>query len=297
MNLYGDKYALLDEFRAFSLIDLKYRNIDPIYEVISKSTMSSKDKKRFILSSLLNHDVRQSIILASEENDKSYYDLLKKQYEEGKVAKERKDVASRETNSKSRTYGTQIPLLRMKKPEEWVDLVIDRVIKTKSWGESMKVAKLIPTFGEYFAFKVSDMVESVFNIDSYEVVWDDWFRKSLPKGALTGFETVLTGKKLIQRQISEIRLDMNLINFFDNELKYFSSFVCPHNENRMIGVGEIETFLCDFRKHKKGTFLHGGKVEKIIEGLDKSSSCRIHKDLLNGATNLIYNYNTLKGEL
>ena len=293
MNLYGDKYALLDEFREFSLVDLKYRNIDPIYEVISKSTMSAKDKKRFIISSLLNHDVEQSIILASEEDDKVYYDLLKKQYEEGKVAKERKDVASRETNIKSRAFGTQIPLLRIRKPEEWVDAVIDKVVKTKSWGESMKVAKLIPTFGEYFAFKVSDMVESVFNIDSYKVIWDEGFKKSLPKGALTGFETVLTGKKLISRQTNEIRSDIILVEFFENELKYFNNFVCPHNENRMLGVGEIETFLCDFRKYKKGTFIHGGKVEKIKSALSKSSSCRLHKDLSNGATSLIENYDLL----
>ena len=276
-------FELQDGFRDFSFKHIAFGDVDPIYTMVRNSGLSHEDKKRFIFSHLMVYDLKSSIALANEPDDDKYYDKLLQLFTEAKVGKDRKDVASRETNIKSRVFGTQLPKLRNQSPEDWVQCAIDETVKHKSWSASLSASKKIPTFGEYFSFKLADMIETVFDIPEYSVQWGPDFLKSVPRGSLTGYEMVRTGSNHKFRTKEEIRKCSLMATFYINQVEFFKDYVCPQNPNRAIGVQEIETLLCDYRKLRKGTLQHGDKVLKLKHGIDHNIDLRIAQDLLIGA--------------
>ena len=286
-NLYYDgdqpEYEMLDGFRAFSFKHIALGDVDPIYTMIRNADMTDNQKKRMMFSHLMVYDLKSSIPLCSIDDTDLYYDEVYKLFKEEKVGKDRKDVASRETNPKSRTFGTQIPKMRTKSPEEWVDIAINEVKQSLDWGKSIQASKEVPTFGEYFAFKLSDMIETIFEFDGYNVKYDSGFLKSMPRGALTGYEMVRTGSRHKFRDKEEIRKCVDMKSFYDVHLEFFSSYACPHKPTRKIGVTEIETLLCDYRKMCKGTLKHGDKVYKLKEALNKYPDLEVSNQLLVGA--------------
>jgi hypothetical protein len=281
-NLFDDEYIMLDEFRKFSFQHIALGDVDPIYTMIRNSELSDNEKKRLIFSNLMVYDLKHSIKLTSIPDDQ-YYDYVKMLFTEAKVGKDRIDVASRETNVKSRSYNTQIDKMRCNTPEQWIDNVLQNTV---DWNTSIESAKMIPTFGEYFAFKVADMVESIFDMN-YTVKWDDSFRRTIPKGSLSGFELVKTGSATKHRSSEQIRQDPLLEQFFLTELEFFKDYKCPHNPTRCIGVTEIETFLCDFRKTFKGTLNKGDKVLKLKSALEFNVGSDIADKLKSSVDNLI----------
>jgi hypothetical protein len=281
------EFALLDGFRHFSFKHIALGDVDPIYTMIKNSQLSYEEKKRFTFSHLMVYDLKSSIALSDEKNDSIYYDKLLECFKSGKLGKDRKDVASRETNEKSRTFGTQLPKMRMKSPEEWIQIAIDETIKSKSWAASLNASKIIPTFGEYFAFKLADMIETIFDIKDYTVKFDSDFVKSLPRGSLTGYEMVRTGSTSKFRSAEEIRNCELLNKFYLTELEFFKDYACPQNNSRGIGPQEIETLLCDYRKMRKGTLLHGDKVLKLKDGIDYNKGIETAAKLYYGAKPLL----------
>ena len=279
-------FKLLEEFRDFSFKHIALGDVDPIYTMIRNSSLSYDNKKRFIFSHLMVYDLKSSIELANESNNEKYYDKLLQYFKEAKVGKDRKDVASRETNIKSRVFGTQLPLLRNKSPEDWIQYVIEETIKHKSWDNSLIASKKIPTFGEYFSFKLADMIETIFDISEYSVKWSKDFIKSLPRGSLTGYEMVRTGSNHKFRSKEEIRKCSLLGTFYNEQVEFFKDYQCPQNPNRSIGVQEIETLLCDYRKIRKGTLRHGDKVLKLKEGIDYNAN-NFSQELLVGASPML----------
>jgi hypothetical protein len=283
-NLFDDVYILLDEFRKFSFQHIALGEVDPIYTMIRNSELSDTEKKRLIFSNLMVYDLKHSIKLCSIPDDE-YYDYVRMLFKEAKVGKDRIDVASRETNVKSRSYNTQIDKMRIKTPEQWIDNVLEHTV---DWKTSLESAKMIPTFGEYFAFKVADMVESIFDMN-YKPVWSDDFKKTIPKGSLSGFELVRTGSSISKRSSEQIRQDPLLDELFLSELEFFKEYKCPHNPNRCIGVTEIETFFCDYRKTFKGTLNKGDKVLKLRAALEYNNDSLIAEKLKGSVDNLLSN--------
>ena len=280
---YEDEYALLDGFREFSFKHIALGDLDPIYTMVRNARMTESKKKRFIFSHLMVYDLKSSIALADESNDELFYDKVLNCFQSDKVGKDRKDVASRETNIKSRTFGTQIPKMRLKSPEAWVDFAYEETNRSKNWGLSLQASKEVPTFGEYFGFKLADMIETVFDIDGYKVAWTEDFVKSLPRGALTGYEMVLTGSKSKFRSKDEIRNCPTMEKFYKDQLEFFSNVRCPQQPNRSIGVQEVETLLCDYRKVTKGTLQYGDKVLKLKQGIDHNKGLTTSEELFEGA--------------
>ena len=76
-------------------------------------------------------------------------------------------------------------------------------------------------------------------------------------------------------------------------LEFFSSFKCPHKPSRPIGVQEIETLLCDYRKVCKGSLLYGDKVLKLKEGIEVNAGLATAQKLLAGAQPLLDKRNQL----
>lgn len=281
------EFELLDPFREFSFKHIALGDVDPIYTMVRNSALNYDEKKRFIFSHLMVYDLKSSIALSDIKDNNEYYRDLLRCFTESKVGKDRKDVASRETNINSRTYGTQFPKIIVKSPEDWIEQAIQRTSASLSWNESLIASKNIPTFGEYFSFKLADMIETVFDIPNYNVVWDEYFRKSLPRGSLTGYEMVRTGSNHKFRDKSEIRNCSLMEKFYLSELEFFKNYTCPQTPNRTIGVQEIETLLCDYRKMRKNTLKHGDKVLKLQEGIDHNKTLDTALKLFVGAKPLL----------
>lgn len=290
MSVYFDElpieYELLDGFRQFSFKHIALGDVDPIYTMIRNADMTDKQKKRMMFSHLMVYDLKSSIPLC-DSDDNVYYDNVLKYFETAKVGKDRKDVASRETNVKSRSFGTQIPKMRQRSPEEWVDIAMNETYSTKNWYKSLTASKQIPTFGEYFAFKLADMIETIFDIDQYSVGYDAGFVKSMPRGALTGYEMVRTGSNHKFRSKEEIRKCSDMEKFYLTNLEFFSEYKCPHKPIRAIGVQDIETLLCDYRKVRKGTLKHGEKVLKLKDAIDAHPNLETSKRLWVGVEPLL----------
>lgn len=290
-TLYYDEepveYEMLDGFREFSYKHIALGDVDPIYAMIRNSALDYNEKKRFMFSHLMVYDLKSSIALSDIKDNELYYDKLLCYFKESKVGKDRKDVASRETNTKSRMFGTQLPKMRLRSPEDWVEEAIQATQSSKSWGVSLKTSKNIPTFGEYFSFKLADMIETIFDIDNYTVNYDKEFIDSIPRGSLTGYEMTRTGSLHKFRSKEEIRRCSSMSKFYEMHLEFFSSFKCPHKPTRSIGVQEIETLLCDYRKVCKGSLLHGDKVLKLNDGIEFNETLETSQKLLIGAQHLL----------
>lgn len=286
-TLYYDEepveYEMLEGFRKFSYKHIALGDVDPIYAMIRNSALSYEEKKRFMFSHLMVYDLKSSIALSDIKDNELYYDKLLQYFKESKVGKDRKDVASRETNEKSRTFGTQLPKMRLKTPEDWVEEAIQATAQSKSWGVSLQTSKQIPTFGEYFSFKLSDMIETIFDIENYSVEYNKEFIDSIPRGSLTGYEMTRTGSLHKFRSKEEIRKCSSMSKFYEMHLEFFSSFKCPHKPIRSIGVQEIETLLCDYRKMCKGSLLNGDKVLKLKDGIEYNKELETAQKLWVGA--------------
>lgn len=273
------EFFMREQFRDFSFRHIALGEVDPVYTAIKFSDLSEQKKKRMIFSHLMVYDFGRAIQLCEIEDDNKFYDEVLVSFENKLVGKDRVDVASRETHPSSRTRGTQLPKLRTKTPEEWVQQAIDETTKKKTWIDSVEASKNVPTFGDYFGFKLADMIETIFEIPDYKVDFDEGFRKTIPRGTLTGYEFVRTGSTHKFRSKEEIRKCELLENFFLEEEQFFSGVACPQRPNRTIGAQEIETLLCDYRKCCKGTLKQGDKIEKLVKGLDKNVGLKVAKNL------------------
>jgi len=94
---------------------------------------------------------------------------------------------------------------------------------------------------------------------------------------------VRTGSTHKFRTKEEIRKCSLMETFYTDQVEFFKDYVCPQNPNRSIGVQEIETLLCDYRKLRKGTLQHGDKVLKLKHGIDHNIDLRVAQELLIGA--------------
>jgi len=291
------KFALLDELLAFGARHIALGDVDPIYEMTRNSGLDHRGRCRFAFSHLMVYDLKYSIPLADTKDDKAYYDLLTEMFQKEQVGKDRKDVASRETNPKSRSFGTQIPKMRLQSPETWVENAVLETHRTKSWRGSINACKLVPTFGEYFGFKLADIIEAAFDIPDYRVKLDAEFIESMPRGAITGFELVRTGSTSRNRDKSEVRADPDLKLLFETVLEHFRGTACPHNPNREIGVQEVETLLCDYRKMRKGTLTYGDKVLKLQTGISANSELETSVALLKAASPMLERRKCLLNEV
>ena len=286
-----DTWQLYDEFDTFSYKHIALGDVDPVYFMIRYSDLTDRQKKRLIFTNLMIYDLSVSFDVVQIEDKEEFYDKIEEVFKAKKVGKDRKDVAERETNPNSRMFGTQIPKMREHMPEEWVDLAIKETTDHLCWGKSVKGGQLVPTFGEYFGFKMADMIETVFDLDishNYFVHWTEEFRKTIPRGTLTGYEMTRTGKKAGFRKAKEIQKDEDglLKEFFMKKLETFKDTASPHKPTRKICVTEIETLLCDFRKISKGTLNYSDKVKKCQTAIDKnpnniySAGCQVSVDIL-----------------
>lgn len=283
----NEKFALLDELLAFGARHIALGDVDPIYTMVRNSTLDHRMRCRFIFSHLMVYDLKYSIPLADTQDDRQYYDLLTSLFREERVGKDRKDVASRESNPKSRSFGTQIPKMRALPPEVWVENALQETRNKKSWRASLDASKRIPTFGEYFGFKLADMIETVFDTPGYRVSVDDEFISSMPRGAITGFELVRTGSTTRNRDKGVVRADPDLRLLFETVAEHFRGVACPQNPTREIGAQEVETLLCDYRKMRKGTLAYGDKVYKLHTGIAANADLETAKSLLVGAQPMI----------
>ncbi len=273
-----EKWKLFDDFDTFSYKHIALGDVDPVYFMVRYSDLSDLEKKRLIFTNLMIYDLSVSFPIAEIEDKDEFYDKIEEVFKSKSVGKDRKDVAERESNPKSRMFGTQIPKMRKHSPEEWVDLAIAETIEHKCWGKSVKGGQLVPTFGEYFGFKMADMIETVFDLDishGYNVKWTEEFRKTIPRGTLTGYEMTRTGAKTGFRKAKIVQKDEDgmVREFFEAKLETFKDTASPHKPTRKICVTEVETLLCDFRKVSKGTLNYSDKVKKCQTAIDKNPGC------------------------
>lgn len=277
-----DNHVAYLDFHRFSYIHIATGDVDPIYSAIRYSDLTDSDKHKLMFSHLMVYDLKQSIRLA-QEPDETYYDLLTEMFTKKQVGQDRKDVAERETNPKSRSFNTQINKMRNRSPSDWMGEAISLTLcDCDNWINSVKSGQIIPTFGEYFGFKTADMIETIFDYN-HKVVWDDGFKKTIPRGSLTGYECVRTGHTKKFRDTSEIREDDLMREFYLNEIEHFKDFQNPHKPVRGIGVQEIETLLCDYRKYRRGTLDFGQKTQKLMTGINANKG-----HIVDGLTNIVH---------
>lgn len=261
------------EFDSFSYKHIAFNDVDPIYFLVRYANLTDEQKKRIIFTNLMIYDLGTSIDTVAIEDNEKFYDRVIEVFKKKSVGKDRKDVAERESNPKSRTFATQVPKMRKHSPQEWIDLAMEETKSKLSWHGSVEGAKIIPTFGEYFAFKTADMIETCFDLDKshgYKVAWDEGFKKTIPRGALTGYETVRARTRSNFRRPNVVREDEVMQIFYEEKLQKFGHIPCPHKRTRNISVLEVETLLCDFRKVWQGSLDYTEKVMKCKKAIDKN---------------------------
>lgn len=267
------RWELENEFDSFSYKHIAFNDVDPIYFLVRYANLTEEQKKRVIFTNLMIYDLGVSIDTVAIEDKDKFYDRVTEVFQQMKVGKDRKHVAIREGHPNCKTKGTMVPLMREHKPQEWIDLIMEETKQKLSWYESVKSAKMIPTFGEYFAFKTADMIETCFDIDKshgYKVKWDKGFLKTIPRGALTGYETVRARSRSNFRKPPVVREDEEMQIFYEEKLQKFGNIPCPHKRTRNMSVLEVETLLCDFRKVWQGSLDYTEKVMKCKKAIDKN---------------------------
>jgi hypothetical protein len=276
-------YPLLDIY-TFGEHLLKSKDIDPVYVVLNNSGWSTELKARWCLAYWCTYHVGVASYVAAHEAPTEYWWTL------GEVAQNVKQApgGGRWPRGKERRHwrgGQAISsfedLMRRygKKPEGFVEAVATPVgapsddrydppwpvgnVPGRGWPalEYKLVAQRVQEhvgFGPWMSFKIADMLEQVFRVpvsfdnaavfmfkDPKEAALRFWRLKyKLPENARPNDEAEVINKVVAHLQ------------------DHFQEFLAP-NENRFVGLQEVETILCKWKSHLNGHYPLNNDIEEL----------------------------------
>ena len=247
----NNKYKLYDSFITNSKYYIEERDIDPIYNLFRQlKKLNHPSYNKLLFSHIMTYETNSMMILMNTNSAEEYYLSLRTIFKERKVGKYRLRTISA---LKEKFFEAIVK----KTPHQWIQDITDQLLKKPlTFTQACKIANnSIPSIGEYFSFKIIDVLETS-GVISLDMSFDG-FRKSIPKGSMVGYITLKDGESTSPpsaETIKEYQNSNHIKEFYEHVLAHDLNLPCPHAD-RKLAVTEVETLLCDFRKFLKGTAL------------------------------------------
>jgi len=140
-----------------------------------------------------------------------------------------------EASSKALTY-----LKRQGSPE----IIVETMINGDTFQEISDSVQQFPLFGSWISFKIVDMTDQVLG---YDVDYSDC-HLGIYKDPRQGAALILHGDW--KADIT----DEELIHTVERLIKEFKRHTAPPTHERRVGIMEIETILCKYKSHHKGSY-------------------------------------------
>jgi hypothetical protein len=269
----------------FGEILLTTKDLDPIYVLLLNSGLDSDTIKRWMLSYWCFYDAGVSSYLSQYEGDTFWYHFEIAAHNEQKTP-----LGGRWARGKERRHwrgstahiSSAMLIDNYGKPEDVVNYLMPAFGHKEQYISVAERVKTLFGFGDWIAFKVADMLETVLGCDISFSQSAVFMFKDPKKGAImleeqrkleAGENTTVTNTEAaIQRSVDYLQ-------------EKFGMHLAPPNYTRNVGLQEIETILCKWKSHVRGKYPIGNDLVEIYEGLHAwQNETKIANQMLNQFT-------------
>lgn len=249
------KYPLMT-IEEFGRELIASEDLDPIYTMLHRSSLSWEQKSRWCLAYWCFYHAGVCSYIV-EQPEQKFWGLMM-------------DAAINDRSRKTWPRGTERRHFRASAAINSVRYMTDNFRSASAVvdyfgsgildlvGVANRVTS-IPAFGPWIAFKVADMMERCLN-----------FQVKFYVGHLYFYKTPIQGAELACEKWTSAHLPpREALGYAVSRLqREFKDFMAPPSYNRPVGIQEIETVLCKWKSHMGGHYEPGKDTKEIRHGLD-----------------------------
>jgi len=235
-------------YKQFGKHLLNTQELDPIYVMLYNHGIGGADLKRWCLAYWCFYSAGVASAI-TEAGSAKFHDMMRKaQNKRWPRGAERRHFRGEASNN---------AIKHLRKQGRAEDIV-DRLLEDSTFQGVCNAAQQLPLFGPWISFKIADMAEQVLGVpmdysDCYLGIYKD------PR---QGAALIRYGDW--KKDIS----DQDLMNTVNKLIKEFKEYDAPPHYNRKVGIMEVETILCKYKSHYKGSYpLHKDSIE-VYHGLE-----------------------------
>lgn len=222
-------------------------DLDPIYIMLCKSRMDLNLLKRWCLAYWCFYHAGVASAIA-EAPPSSFWKMMKKaDQDKWPRGKERRHFRAANSANALDSMSASSPTA-----------IVDKMISGDTFKELSKNVTSFPQFGSWMAFKIADMREQVFGV---ETNFPD-LHLGIYKDPRQGAALIATGDWRSHIGISQVK------EVVDKLIKDFRKYDAPPFYRRKVNVMEVETILCKYKSHVKGHYPLLNDCRDIYEGLE-----------------------------
>jgi hypothetical protein len=221
------------------------KDIDPVYEIpFLDAFRGNFDKIRFVYAYLLFYDVGVALALSRLDTEWGTLEFVQQVSLFALTKRSRRGVERRHFRAKhaewTATAGRSVY-------SEFYDCTVSH----HSWKNSISALKKLPSFGDWLAFKATDMLERTNLVHAYKNSDD---------------ECLATWYGVPEEGWSIIKVQEN----YNNKREFLSDILqlklrLPGGGFRQIfNMQEIETLCCKYKSHTNGRYEPGNDVKHVM---------------------------------
>jgi hypothetical protein len=260
---------LLEAASEFGARLITTGDLDPVYVALwhanRQGVFSGKQLERWLLAYWLFYDCGEASRLAEQDSSLGFYHALSAALPRAHRGAERRHfrgVQARRCVDWLRSHYSE--------PADFVWSLVNwqPLGANVRFSTVWKRLTLAPMFGQWIAWKASDMLERVLD-------WPVEFRgaeMAMHTDPLVGARLVATGEL---GQPADAGMTVSVVQALVAKL---SAYKAPPSDNRGVGLQEVETVLCKFKSHFKGHYRVGKDTVEIQASLERAN-CRLANQL------------------
>lgn len=239
-------YPRLDYYQ-FSNYLLDSYDLDPIYYILVRSNMSNKQTARWLLAYWCYYHAGVASYLSEIADPIAYYERMYKGVKSFPRGTERRHFRGDSAYKAVRYLSNYGP------PEA----VVNYMVSSNNFMElSYKVQEFV-MFGPWIAWKIADMAERVLDVNV-----------DFSNANLAMYRDPVQGAALVRYNDWQHPIDASEVaKVVELTLFKLGDRLAPPSDDRLINIQEVETFLCKWKSHIKGSYPLYKDMTEIKEGL------------------------------
>jgi hypothetical protein len=222
-------------YKQFGKHLLTTEDLDPVYTMLHRAKLKPDLLARWCLAYWCFYHTGVASRIAETPSNKFHALMRKAQTAKWPRGAERRHFRG-DASSKALTY-----LKKLGPPEA----IVEHMTYGDSYSEVTYNVQKIPLFGPWIAFKIVDMCSQVLgrtNIDYSDC-------------HLGIYKDPRQGAALIKHGDWTVEItDKDLVATVNKLIKEFKRYSAPPQHLRKVGIMEIETILCKYKSHYKGSY-------------------------------------------
>ena len=221
-------------YKEFGRHLLKSKDLDPVYVMLHKAGLDRDQLSRWCLAYWSFYHVGVASRIA-EASPRSFYRLMMKAHNE---------KWPRGAERRHFRGGSSLRAIEFMRKFGPPSTVVEYMLSDRTFDGITHNVKEFPVFGPWIAFKIADMASTVLAEDV------DY------SGCTLGiYKDPRQGAALLKHGDWRAKIsDEELEQVVSTLAKEFRRYTAPPLHNRKVGIMEVETILCKYKSHYKGSY-------------------------------------------